>query len=108
MTYKHLEVALMLAKIQHSTAHSKSFLSHHLNIGRQKGGKEIIIEAPEWCTVTVYKLVNGQPVPFTSDPIYFEEYVQIVKGNNAKSGQPNEMWRTNFDHKCKMRYERLS
>lgn len=46
--------------------------------------------------MTVYKLVNGQPVPFTSDPIYFEEYVQIVKGNNAKSGQPNEMWRTKF------------
>jgi len=75
---------------------NKKFSFPPTDIGRQKGGREIVIEAPEWCTVTIYKMVDGQRVPYTSDPIYFEEYVQVVKGNNAKSGQPNDMWRTKF------------
>jgi phage recombination protein Bet len=73
---------------------NKKFSFLPTDIGRQKGGKEIVVEAPEWCTVTVYKMIDGQRLAYTSDPIYFEEYVQIVKGNNAKAGQPNDMWRT--------------
>jgi phage recombination protein Bet len=75
---------------------NKKFSFPPSDIGRQKGGKEIVIESPEWCTVTIYKMVDGQRVPYTSDPIYFEEYVQVVKGSNAKAGQPNDMWRTKF------------
>ncbi len=75
---------------------NKKFSFPPTDIGRQKGGKEIVVEAPEWCIVTIYKMMDGQRVTFTSDPIYFEEYVQVVKGNNAKAGQPNEIWRTKF------------
>lgn len=42
---------------------------------------------PEYCTVTVYRLVQGVKQAFTSERIYFEEFVGI-----GKNGQPNDNW----------------
>lgn len=41
---------------------------------------------PAWCKVTVYRLVNGVKQAFTSEPIYFDEFVGI------KDNQPNGQW----------------
>lgn len=73
---------------------TRTFTFTPTEAAKSKGGRTVSIEVPEWCTVTIYKIIDGQRVPFTSDPIYFEEYVQLVKGNNAKAGQPNEQWRS--------------
>lgn len=44
------------------------------------------IEAPEYCTVTVYRMLEGQRVPF-SHTEFFEEAVAT-----KQNGQPNSMW----------------
>lgn len=45
------------------------------------------IEAPEWCRMTVYRMIGGEPRPF-SHIEYFEEAVAT-----KKDGNPNSMWR---------------
>lgn len=45
------------------------------------------IAAPEWCSITVYRMVSGVRCPFTSHPVYFDEAVALKKG-----GEPNRMW----------------
>lgn len=47
--------------------------------------KQKSMKVPEWCSVTVYKKVDGVKEPFT-ETIYFEEFVQL------KYGDPNSMW----------------
>lgn len=42
---------------------------------------------PEWCRVTVYKIVAGQRVAFTGEVRWLEAYASV------KSGAPNRMWR---------------
>lgn len=45
------------------------------------------IMAPEWCRMTVYRMIGGEPRPF-SHIEYFEEAVAT-----KKDGNPNSMWR---------------
>lgn len=57
---------------------------------RAEGGWENIdatVEYPEWCEVTVYRLVNGQPRPFTAKVYWKESY-----GRYGGGTMPNEMW----------------
>lgn len=48
------------------------------------------IEYPEWCEITVYRLVGGQKVAFTSQEYWLENYATAGKDSKA----PNEMWET--------------
>lgn len=52
-----------------------------------KGGT-VTVSFPEWCSVTVYRLVNGQPRPF-AEPVYWRE----AYGRVGRSEEPNSMWR---------------
>lgn len=45
-------------------------------------------EAPEWCRVTVYRMIGGQRVAFTAREYWIENYA--VKGRDSL--QPNAMW----------------
>jgi phage recombination protein Bet len=48
---------------------------------------KIELEFPEWCSVTVYRMVNGQRCAF-SEPVYWlEAYARSGRGE-----VPNEMW----------------
>ena len=48
----------------------------------------ITIKIPEWCEVTVYRMVQGEKCAFTSGRIYWEESYATV----GKSNAPNSMW----------------
>lgn len=52
-------------------------------------GREISVEAPEWCMVTIKKIVQGVVCEFSSDPIYYTEFAAIAKS----TGFPNDNWR---------------
>lgn len=52
------------------------------------GGYEITY--PQWCRVTVTRLVDGQPAAFTAKELWKENYA--VKGGKEKSIAPNAMW----------------
>jgi phage recombination protein Bet len=56
---------------------------------RQKGWIDVDVEVtyPEWCAVTVYRMVNGTRCPFT-EPVYWRE----AYGRVGRSELPNEMW----------------
>ncbi|WP_234407610.1 phage recombination protein Bet [Pseudomonas bohemica] len=54
---------------------------------RQKTFIQTSIEYPEWCRVTVDKLVDGQICHFTATEYWLENYAE--KGD---SGAPNTMW----------------
>lgn len=44
---------------------------------------------PEWCSITVYKMVNGQRCAFRGNPVYWEETYASRKNNDVT---PNAMW----------------
>lgn len=44
---------------------------------------------PEWCRVTVYRLVNGQRVPYSARVYWTETYATARRDSDA----PNAMWR---------------
>lgn len=46
------------------------------------------VDVPEWCRVTVYRLVGGEPRPFTALEYWAENYA--TKGRDSDA--PNEMW----------------
>lgn len=48
------------------------------------------IKFPEWCRVTVYRIVNGNRVPFTAKEYWLENYA--AKGGPEKDQSPNSMW----------------
>lgn len=48
------------------------------------------IDYPEWCEITVYRIVGGQKVAFTSQEYWLENYATAGKDTKA----PNEMWET--------------
>ncbi|MDJ0449213.1 phage recombination protein Bet [Methylocystis sp. JR02] len=57
-------------------------------IKRRIGNAEI--EFPEWCQVTVYRLLGGQRLPFPGPRVYWLEcYATAGKDDNS----PNSMWR---------------
>lgn len=63
-------------------------------VGRRKlkGNWEQVkaaIEYPEWCSVTVYRMIDGQRCPFT-EPVYWLEAYSRAGG--AGSELPTDMW----------------
>ncbi|PWT91757.1 MAG: recombinase [Acidobacteria bacterium] len=56
----------------------------------KRDGREYTFEVtyPEYCIVTVYRMVEGQRCPF-SEPVYWKEAYGRIGGGNT----PNEMWR---------------
>ncbi len=44
---------------------------------------------PEWCRVTVYRLIGGQRVPFPATVYWIEAYAPV----SSKSSTPNSMWK---------------
>lgn len=63
--------------------------------GRVKRGqewetKEIAVSFPEWCRVTVYRMLNGQRCKFVGPKVlWLESYATI-----GKSDLPNDMWQS--------------
>lgn len=53
------------------------------------GERDVEVTFPQWCKMTVYKLVNGQRVAFTSKEYWLENYATAGKGSTA----PNSMWK---------------
>lgn len=47
------------------------------------------IEYPEWCKVTVYRMIGGQRVPFTAREFWVENYAT----HKRDSELPNAMWK---------------
>lgn len=48
-----------------------------------------IVQVPEWCRVTVYRLIGGQPRAFTATEYWMENYATASKDSIA----PNTMWK---------------
>lgn len=48
---------------------------------------EVVLEYPEWCAVTVYRMIGGERHPFT-EPVYWEESYS----RQGRTEVPNEMW----------------
>lgn len=55
--------------------------------GKNVGESEVEVTFPEWCAVTVYRIVDGQRCPFT-EPVYWTE----AYGRIGKSELPNDQW----------------
>lgn len=49
---------------------------------------EIVVEFPEYAEVTVYRMVEGQRMPFTAQVFWEESYATRGRGSDI----PNEMW----------------
>lgn len=55
--------------------------------GRQKRSEKKTLRYPEWCRVTVERIVDGVPRPFTAKEFWLENYA-----TRGSDGAPNEMW----------------
>lgn len=55
---------------------------------REKRKIEVTLEYPEWCSVTVYRMVGGAKCGF-SEPVYWEESYAT---QNRWSEVPNDIW----------------
>jgi phage recombination protein Bet len=51
---------------------------------------KVTVTYPEWCSVTVYRLVGGQPRAFTEQAEWLESYATT---GGRDSELPNDMWR---------------
>ncbi len=60
-------------------------------IGRRGEEKQVThqVTFPEWCQVTVYRMINGQRVPVPGPRVYWMETYATM----GRSSIPNEMWR---------------
>lgn len=47
------------------------------------------VRFPEWCKVTVYRLTNGQRVPYSAKVYWLESYATAKRDTDA----PNSMWK---------------
>ena len=56
---------------------------------RDKNGNSVSVTFPEWCSVTVKKLVGDHIVEFTAKEYWEENYAT----DSGKSDAPNSMWR---------------
>lgn len=68
--------------------------------GTAKDGspREITVEFPLWCSVTVYRIIHGHRAAF-SEPVYWEE----AYARSGRSELPNDMWAKRVRgqlHKC--------
>jgi phage recombination protein Bet len=63
------------------------------NITERLGTMEVTY--PEWCKITVKKIVNGQIVEFTAKEYWIENYANSGKDKVTRQPNetPNEMWR---------------
>ena len=52
-------------------------------------GPDLVFEYPEWCRITVFRLVDGQPRAFPAKEYFLENYA--TAGND--SAVPNAMWK---------------
>ncbi len=50
---------------------------------------EAAVTFPEWCEVTVYRIVNGQRCPFTEPVFWLEAYARL---GGSYSELPTDMW----------------
>src|SRR5882724_4586582 len=50
---------------------------------------QVDVEFPSWCSVTVYRMLNGQRCPFT-EPVYWLEAYSRAGGANSEL--PTDMW----------------
>lgn len=64
-------------------------LSGHRYEGRQKVAATIKITVPEWCAVTVYRMIGGQRCPFTEPVFWLEAY---SRAGGKGSDLPTDMW----------------
>lgn len=55
---------------------------------RQGNTVQANITFPEWCQITVYRLVGGERCPFPGPRIYWKEFFS----SQGKSGVPNDRW----------------
>jgi len=66
---------------------------------RDGSPREITLEFPLWCSVTVWRMIHGQKAAF-SEPVYWEEaYARM----GSRSELPNDMWAKRARgqlHKC--------
>ena len=54
----------------------------------KKGSSKVIeVSYPEWCEITVFRVVQGEKVPFTAIVYWLEAYATM-----GKSDAPNSMW----------------
>ncbi len=58
------------------------------DITEEIGGLEVTY--PQWCKITVYRLVNGNKAAFSATERWRENYA--VRGGQQKSIAPNAMW----------------
>ena len=49
--------------------------------------EDVVLEYPEWCEVTVYRMVGGTRCPFTAIEYWTENYASVGDGDT-----PNQMW----------------
>lgn len=54
---------------------------------RKLGTGPVETTFPDWCKITVYRMVSGQRVGFTAIAYFTETYARV------KDGSPNSMWR---------------
>lgn len=64
-------------------------MTHEFSGFTKKGGEQkISVTFPEWCQVTVYKMVDGQRCAFEGPKVYWmETYARL-----GKTDLPNSMW----------------
>ena len=60
--------------------------------GERTGTKELKVSVfyPEWCRITVYRMIQGQRCKFVGPKVYWEESYATI----GKTDVPNEMWQT--------------
>ncbi len=66
----------------------KLSLSQGTNQQGQSNGPDVVFEVPEWCRITVFKLVAGYVVPFTAEEYWIENYATQSRYTKV----PNAMW----------------
>lgn len=61
-----------------------------IKINKNGSKEEVQISYPEWCKITVKKIIQGQIVDYTVKEFWLENYAKF----NTKSTAPNSMWAT--------------
>lgn len=67
--------------------------------GDRRPGQPVTVTFPEWCEVTVYRMVDGERCAFTEPVYWLEAYARVSRWSDA----PNDMWRRRARgqlHKC--------
>ena len=50
--------------------------------------RQVVVRHPEWCQLTVYRLIDGQRVPVPGPRVYWKE----TYSRQGRSEMPNDMW----------------